>query len=111
MKKRLRLGVKGMGKCPFCNHEWTYKQKLFGYALKPRTRIKCPECREYIEPSTLTILYDYIAVIGVALMVFLLIPVMHLPAGISIMLSIALLAIYLVIFLPFTVRFKRYHYK
>lgn len=99
-----------MGECPYCKHVWTYKEKLLDYAIKPRTRIKCPECREYIEPSTLSILYDYIAVIGVALMVFLLIPVMHLPAGISILMSIALLVIYLVVFLPLTVRFKKYHY-
>lgn len=103
--------MKGVGKCPFCHHEWTYKEKLFGYSLKPRTRIKCPECGEYIEPSTLTIIYDYIAIIGVAMMVFLLIPVMHLPVSVSIMLSAVLLVIYLGVFLPLTVRFKRYHYK
>lgn len=99
-----------MGKCPFCKHGWTYKEKILGYALKPRTRIKCPECKEYIEPSTLTIIYDYIAILGVAVMVFLLIPVMQMPMGISIFLSILLLVIYLVVFLPFTVRFKRYDY-
>lgn len=99
-----------MGKCPSCNHEWTYKQTLFGYALKPRTRIKCPKCREYIEPSTLTIIYDYIAIIGVALMVFLLIPIMHLPVDLSLLMSGVLLILYLAVFLPFTVRFKRYYY-
>ncbi len=100
-----------MGKCPFCSHEWTYKQKLFGYSLKPRTRIKCPECREYLEPSTLTIIYDYIAIIGVALLVFLLIPVMQLPVNLSILISVALLVVYLMIFLPFTLRFQKYDYK
>ncbi|WP_074924577.1 hypothetical protein [Salinicoccus halodurans] len=100
-----------MGKCPFCSHEWTYKEKLLGYALKPRTRIKCPECREYIEPSTLTLIYDYIAIIGVALMVFLFIPIMHMPVMASLLISLALLIIYLTVFLPLTVRFKRYDYE
>ncbi|GAB3059451.1 TIGR04104 family putative zinc finger protein [Salinicoccus sesuvii] len=99
-----------LGKCPYCEHEWTYKEKLLGYALKPRTRVRCPRCREYLEPSTLTIIYDYIAILGVALMVFLLIPIMKLPMGLSIILSAVLLAIYLGVFLPSTVRFKRYHY-
>lgn len=100
-----------MGKCPFCSHEWTYKEKLLGYALKPRTRIKCPECREYIEPSTLTLIYDYIAIIGVALMVFLFIPIMHMPVTASLLISLALVIIYLTVFLPLTVRFKRYDYE
>lgn len=99
-----------MGKCPFCSHKWTYKQKLFGYSLKPRTRIKCPRCREYIEPSTMTIIYDYIAIIAIALVVFLFIPVMQMAVWASIMMSAGLLVIYLAVFLPFTVRFKRYDY-
>lgn len=99
-----------MGNCPFCNYRWTYGQKLLGYALKPRTRIKCPRCGEYIEPSTLTIIYDYIAVIAIALMVFLFIPIMQMEVWLSILLSAGLLVIYLAVFLPFTVRFKRYDY-
>ena len=42
-----------MGECPHCHHEWTYGEKIKGYALKPRTRIKCPNCKMYLEPSTL----------------------------------------------------------
>lgn len=103
-------GVMKLGKCPYCNHEWTYKEKLFGYALKPRTRVRCPHCREYLEPSTLTVIYDYIAILGIALMVFLLIPIMKLSVSLSIILSAVLLGIYLGVFLPYTVRFKRYHY-
>lgn len=99
-----------MGKCPFCKHRWTYKEKIFGYSLKPRTRIKCPKCKSYIEPSTLTIIYDYAAILLVALMVFLLIPVLHLSINVSIALSAAVLLLYLFFFLPFTLRFKRYHY-
>ncbi|WP_245608203.1 TIGR04104 family putative zinc finger protein [Salinicoccus luteus] len=110
MDLQFMSGVVEMGECPYCSHEWTYREKLLGYALKPRTRIRCPRCREYLEPSTLTILYDYIAIIGLAMMVFLLIPIMGWPVPISVALSILLLVIYMAVFLPLTIRFKRYRY-
>ncbi|MFD2831459.1 TIGR04104 family putative zinc finger protein [Corticicoccus populi] len=99
-----------MGTCPFCKHQWTYKEKVLGYSLKPRTRIKCPECKSYIEPSTLTIIYDYIAILLVAAFVFVLIPIWHLSINVSITLSALLLIAYLFLFLPFTLRFKKYDY-
>lgn len=100
-----------MGECPFCKHKWTYKEKLLGYAIKPRTRIKCPKCKEYLEPSTLSVVYDYIAIISVALFIFILIPIMEWPMGPSLLISFILYLLYLFLFQPLTVRFKRYYYK
>lgn len=100
-----------MGECPYCKHKWTYKEKFFGYAIKLRSRIKCPKCKEYLEPSTLSIIYDYIAIISVALFIFILIPIMDWPMGPSLLISFILYLLYLFLFQPLTVRFKRYYYK
>ena len=99
-----------MGECPYCSHEWTYREKLLGYALKPRTRIRCPRCREYLEPSTLTILWrlycdhrpghDGVPADSDH----------GWPVPISVALSVLLLVIYMAVFLPLTIRFKRYRY-
>lgn len=99
-----------MGECPFCKHKWTYKEKVFGYALKPRTRIKCPSCKEYLEPSTLSVIYDYIAILSVALFIFILIPIMSWPVVPSLLISFIMFMLYLLLFQPLTVRFKRYDY-
>lgn len=99
-----------MGECPHCKHEWTYKEKVLGYALKLRTRIRCPKCREYIEPSTLSIIYDYIAIFSVALFIFILIPIMKWPMWPSLLISFILFLIYVFLFQPLTVRFKHYEY-
>lgn len=99
-----------MAKCPICGHKWTYKQKVLGYALKPRTRTKCPECKSYIEPSTASILVDYAAVLALALLVFIGIPLLHLPVGLSVMLTGALILVYILGVIPLTVRFKQYDY-
>lgn len=99
-----------MGECPHCKHEWTYKEKLLGYALKPRARIRCPKCREYIEPSTLSIIYDYIAIFLVALFIFILIPIMQWPMWPSLLISFILILLYVFLFQPLTIRFKHYEY-
>lgn len=99
-----------MGECPYCKHQWTYKEKVLGYALKPRTRIKCPNCKEYLEPSTLSIIYDYIAILSVALFIFILIPIMSWPVVPSLLISFIMFMLYLLLFQPLTVRFKRYDY-
>lgn len=99
-----------MGECPHCKHEWTYKEKLLGYALKPRTRIRCPKCREYIEPSTLSIIYDYIAIFLVALFIFILIPIMQWPMWPSLLISFILFLLYVFLFQTLTIRFKHYEY-
>lgn len=93
-----------------CGHQWTYRQKLLGYALKPRTRIKCPDCKEYIEPATISIIFDYVAVIVLALLVFIVIPFMHLPVATSVLFTGALIALYIFLFIPLTVKFKKYDY-
>ncbi len=99
-----------MAKCPECGHGWTYKQKVLGYALKPRTRTRCPACRSYIEPSTGSVIFDYIAVTVLALLVFIGIPLMHLPVTASVMLTGMLILIYILAVIPLTVRFKHYDY-
>ena len=99
-----------MAKCPMCGHQWTYRQKLLGYALKPRTRIKCPDCKEYIEPATISIIFDYVAVIVLALLVFIVIPFMHLPVATSVLFTGVLIALYIFLFIPLTVKFKKYDY-
>ncbi|CAM4279434.1 hypothetical protein [Lacicoccus alkaliphilus] len=99
-----------MAKCPICGHAWTYRQKVLGYALKPRTRTKCPACRAYIEPSTASIIFDYMAIIALAALVFAGIPLMHLPVTTSVMLTGALILIYILVIIPLTVRFKQYDY-
>ncbi|WP_092984231.1 TIGR04104 family putative zinc finger protein [Lacicoccus qingdaonensis] len=99
-----------MAKCPMCGHQWTYRQKLLGYALKPRTRIKCPDCKEYIEPATVSIIFDYVAVIVLALLVFIVIPFMHLPVATSVLFTGVLIALYIFLFIPLTVKFKKYDY-
>lgn len=100
-----------MGECPHCHHEWTYGEKIKGYALKPRTRIKCPNCKMYLEPSTLSIVYDYLAIFLVALFIFILIPIMDWPMWPSLLISFILFLLYVFLFQPLTVRFKIYDYK
>ena len=99
-----------MAKCPMCGHQWTYRQKLLGYALKPRTRIKCPDCKEYIEPATVSIIFDYVAVIVLAALVFLVVPFMHLPVNTSVLITGILITVYIFLFIPLTVKFKKYDY-
>ncbi|SDK35414.1 hypothetical protein SAMN05216216_102146 [Lacicoccus qingdaonensis] len=83
---------------------------MLGYALKPRTRIKCPDCKEYIEPATVSIIFDYVAVIVLALLVFIVIPFMHLPVATSVLFTGVLIALYIFLFIPLTVKFKKYDY-
>lgn len=93
-----------------CGHQWTYKQKLLGYAIKPRTRIKCPDCKEYIEPATISVIFDYLAVIVLSVLVFIVVPFMHLPVDTSVLITGILIALYIFLFIPFTVKFKKYDY-
>ncbi|MFC3901180.1 TIGR04104 family putative zinc finger protein [Aliicoccus persicus] len=100
-----------MAVCPYCNHKWSYKERLLGYSLKLRSRIRCKNCKEYLEPSNLSIFYDILAVLGVAAMILFVIPVLRWPMGISIGLSIFILLLYVFFFVPNTVRFKTYTYR
>lgn len=100
-----------MAKCPHCGHKWSYKERLFGYSLKLRTRIRCKNCKEYIEPSNLAIMFDLVAVIGLVLLVFIGIPFLQWSYWLSIGLSVALLLLYVFFFVPNTVMFKEYKYR
>lgn len=100
-----------MATCPHCQHKWSYKERLFGYALKLRSRIRCKNCKEYIEPSNTSIFFDIVGVLGLAAMVFIAIPLLMWPIEISIGLSIGMVLLYLLFFVPNTVRFKEYTYR
>lgn len=100
-----------MAVCPNCNHKWSYKERLFGYSLKLRSRIRCKNCKEYIEPANISIFFDVIAILGVAVMIFIVIPVLMWPYAVSVGLSIFIVLLYVFFFVPNTVRFKEYKYR
>lgn len=99
-----------VGVCPYCKHEWTYKERLLGYVIKPRSRTKCPKCGEYLEPSTMTMIYEYLALILVLIFVIFIIPQAPWLHWTKVILSAALILPLIFIFIPFSVRFERQVY-
>lgn len=99
-----------VGVCPYCGYQWTYKERLLGYVIKPRSRTKCPNCGEYLEPSIMTTIYEYFALILILLLVIFIIPQTMWLNSMKVLTTGLLLAVLIFVFIPLTVRFERITY-
>lgn len=96
--------------CPHCHHKWTYKEKLLGYMIKPRSRTRCPNCKEYIEPSTKSVVFEYIALALLIISIVFIVPNLPILNSTRIIIVFFLFFVYTFIFVPLTVRFEEIHY-
>lgn len=96
--------------CPYCGHKWTYKEKLFGYMIKPRSRTRCPNCKTYIEPSTKSITYEYIALVLLIIGIIFIVPNLPVLNSTRVFIVLILFGIYIFLFVPLSLQFEIINY-
>src|SRR5699024_6915955 len=92
--------------CLYCEHKCTYKENILVYMIIPISRTRCRNCKRYIEPSTKSITYEYIALVLLIIGIIFVVPNLPVLNLTRVYIVLILFGIYMFLFVPLSLRFE-----